>query len=289
VCCPELSAGDRHNLPFALAFRGGAKAIDVLSYRIFEEGWMRRRKFIAGLGSAAAWPVVARGQPSALRRIGFLGATSLNESAADVAAFREGLAATSQFAVSSVAIEFRWAEGRYERLPALVTDLIDRQVAVLVTSGNVPPALAAKAATQTTPIVYVMGADPVATGLVANLQRPGKNITGATSLAGELIMKRLELLHDFLPTVRLVALLFNPNNPGYTTAALDEVQKAASALGLRLQNIKASTESDLETGADCVACSRGPQHALDCQGRGCSTSYREQMASSGCRSRACRA
>ena len=163
---------------------------------------MKRRAFIAALGGAAAWPMVARAQQP-MPVIGYLGARSLNGSAADVSAFQEGLAATGYFDGRNVSIEFRWAQGRYEELPRLVSELIDRHVAVLVTAGSFPPALAAKVATQTIPIVFAMGADPIGTGLVLNLKRPGRNITGAASLAGELTVKRLELLHDLLPTAML--------------------------------------------------------------------------------------
>jgi putative tryptophan/tyrosine transport system substrate-binding protein len=206
---------------------------------------MRRRDFIAGLGgTAAAWPIAARAQQPAMPVIGFLGNESPELWMSRLGAFRKGLSESGYVEGRNVAIEYRWAEGRIDRLPALAADLVRRQVGVIVAVG--PGPRAAKAATTSIPIVFSTGADPVASGLVASLNRPGGNLTGATSLNAELAPKRLELLHELLPTTTIIALLLNPTNVNAETIPGD-LQAAARTLGLQLHVLRASTERDLDT------------------------------------------
>jgi phosphoribosylcarboxyaminoimidazole (NCAIR) mutase len=174
---------------------------------------MRRRDFIAGVGgSAAALPVAARAQQPATPVIGFLGRATADEFAYLVAAFREGLAETGYFEGQNVTIEYRWADQRTDRLPALATELVNRQVAVIFTSGGAAPTLAAKAATSTIPIVFAMGGDPVKTGLVASIGRPDGNVTGVSFLATGITSKQLTILRDLVPNAATIAVLVNPNN-----------------------------------------------------------------------------
>jgi putative ABC transport system substrate-binding protein len=207
---------------------------------------MKRRTFIAGLGSAVAWPVVARAQQPAMPVIGILIATSREASLARLAAFREGLSETGYVEMRNVAIEYRSADDHYEQLPALAADLVRRQVSVIVTLGGVPAALAAKSATTTIPVVFQSGANPVEMGLVASLAQPGGNMTGASNLDVELGPKQLEILHELIPTATSIALLVNPANPN-TETALKDMQAAARILGLQLQIVHASADGDLDT------------------------------------------
>jgi putative ABC transport system substrate-binding protein len=205
---------------------------------------MTRRKFIILLGAAAAWPVAA--QQALMPTIGFLGSESPAMFASHLRMFRQGLSETGYVEGQNVAIEYRWAEGQNERLPALAADLVRRQVAVIATPGTTPAALAAKAATTTTPIVFFTAGDPVALKLVGSLSRPGGNLTGATSLGGELALKRLELLHQLMPTATVMAVLVNPSNPALAESTTSTVQEAARALGLRLHTLRAATERDFD-------------------------------------------
>jgi len=205
---------------------------------------VRRREFITLVGGAVAWPLAARAQQSAMPVIGVLSGASPEGPAAYLTAFRQGLKEAGYIEGQNVAIEYRWAAGQYERLPALVADLINRQVVVIVAAAD-PSALAAKAATSTIPIVFFSGSDPVKLGLVAALSRPGGNVTGVSILSFTLLTKQLELLCELVPTAATVAFLVNPNNSN-TVERTKEMQEIARALGRQLQVVTAATEAELE-------------------------------------------
>jgi putative tryptophan/tyrosine transport system substrate-binding protein len=205
---------------------------------------VRRREFIAGLAGAAL-PVVARAQHSAMPTVGFLSAASPGPFADRVAAFRQGLREGGYIEGSSVAVEYRWAEGHYERLPALASDLVARKVGVIATGGGTISALAAKAATTTIPIVFSIGDDPIAAGLVESLNKPGGNLTGMASLTGEMGPKRLELLHEAVPSATTIAVLINPANPVAENQTTD-IQAAARRVGVEVHILYASTERELD-------------------------------------------
>ena len=206
---------------------------------------MRRREFITLLGgAAAAWPIAARAQQRTSPVIGFLHSGSPKLYARLVHAFQEGLSELTYVDGRNVAIEYRWADGQYDRLPLMAADLVHRQVGVIV--ANTPAVPVAKAATTTIPIVFQTGSDPVAAGLVVSLNRPGGNLTGVTTMNVELAPKRLELLRELVPTASDMGLLINPTNPNADTQSRG-LQAAAGALGLRLQVLRANTERDFDT------------------------------------------
>jgi len=207
---------------------------------------MKRREFITLLGgAAAAWPLAARAQQPSIPVIGFLNAASAGPLRQQIAAFREGLKESGYVEGQNVAVEFRWAEGQYDRLPALVADLVRRQVSVIVSGGGAPAVLAAKAATTTIPIVFSLGADPVALGFVASLNRPGGNITGVFHFTSGLEAKRLGLLHELIPTATTIAVLVNPNFSDAENQ-LRDVQEAAARLGVQFVIVRANAESDFD-------------------------------------------
>jgi putative ABC transport system substrate-binding protein len=204
---------------------------------------MKRRQFIAGLGSAAAWPVVAQGQQAAVPVIGYLHSGSPGQIPENLSGFLKGLDETGFVEGRNVAIEHRWAENQYDRFPALVADLVRRRVAVIVTDPPTIAAAAAKAATTTIPIIFSTGTDPVRAGLVASFNRPGGNVTGVVNISADLGPKRLGLLHEFVPTVTTIAVL---NNPSVGQRQIADMEDAAQRLGKRLLILNAGTESDLD-------------------------------------------
>jgi putative ABC transport system substrate-binding protein len=207
---------------------------------------MRRREFVTLLGGAvASWPLVARAQQSAMPVVGFLNAASAQSYALPLAAFLKGLGEAGYVDGRNVTIEYRWAEGQNDRLPTLVADLVQRQVAVIAATST-PAALVAKAATTTVPIVFETAGDPVQLGLVASLNRPGGNATGVTQTNLEIAPKRLELLHELLPAARVMALLVDPSNPAIAETTANQMRAAARTLGLELHVLNASSESDFD-------------------------------------------
>ena len=206
---------------------------------------MRRREFITALGGATVWPRVGHAQQTALSIIGFLSAVSPGQFAQRLAGFRQGLNETGYVEGQNLAIENRWAEGRYDRLPALAADLVDRRVGVIVAYTDAA-ALAAKAATTTIPIVFLNGDDPVRLGLVSSLNRPGKNITGVSWFGVDLGPKQLSLLHELVPNAAMIALLLDQNVPDAASQAT-QVQEAARTLGLQVIVLNARTDSDIDT------------------------------------------
>ena len=206
---------------------------------------MKRRQFIALLGGTAAWPLSARAEP-AMPTIGYLGSETPDLFADRLAAFRQGLAEGGYEEGRNVRIEFRWAEGRNDRFPALAADLVGRQVALIAAPGSTPAAVAAKEATATIPVVFAVGSDPVSVDLVASLNRPGGNVTGATSLNVEVGPKRLELVRELVPGARNVGLLINPTNPRLAEAQSRDAEAAAPSYGVQIHVLRASSESEFE-------------------------------------------
>jgi putative tryptophan/tyrosine transport system substrate-binding protein len=197
------------------------------------------------LAGAAAYPLSAGAQQEAMPVIGFLSSGSPDTYASFLAAFHQGLGDTDYVEGQNVAIEYRWAEGHYDLLPALAADLVSRKVDLIATSGGPRPALAAKSATSTIPIAFVSGDDPVGDGIVTSLARPGGNLTGVSFLVGELMPKRLELLSELVPQARVIALLVNPNSPS-TKRVMQDLQEAARVKGVQLPILKAATESEID-------------------------------------------
>ena len=206
---------------------------------------MRRREFITLVGSAAAWPIVAPAQQAAMPVVGYLSAASPDEGGPRAAAFRRGLQEAGYVVGQNVAIEYHWAEQQIDRLPAMAADLVKRRVTVIA-AVTTPAVLAAQAATTTIPIVFEAGIDPVRLGLVTNLNRPGGNVTGVTSLIVEVAPKRLELLHELLPTAKVMALVVNPDDRALAQAQAREVLSAARNRGLELHVLNVRSEGDFD-------------------------------------------
>src|SRR5262245_13002369 len=207
---------------------------------------MKRREFITLLGGTAATsPFAARAQQLAMPVIGYLDTASASTTKHLVAAFHEGLSAGGYDEGRNVAIEYRWPDGDYDKLPSLAADLVRRNVAVIATI-NTPPVLAAKGATQTIPIVFAVGVDPIKFGLVESLKRPGGNLTGLTQLNIEMEAKRVQLLHELVPSAKTIGLLVNPTSPAYSEAATASADSAARVLGIRLLILNASTPSGID-------------------------------------------
>jgi putative ABC transport system substrate-binding protein len=217
---------------------------------------MKRRAFIAGLGSAAAWPMVARAQQPAMPVVGFVNAGSADAAAGLMAAFRKGLRETGYVAGKDVAVEYHWLEGQFDRLPSLMADLIRRRVAVIATPGTTLAAIAAKAATATIPIVFGVGDDPVKLGLVGSLARPGGNATGINYFSQELNAKRLGLLHQLVPKAVRVAVFVDPGNVTTAETTLREAQQAARAIGLQIHVVNASTINEIDAAFSTLAHTR---------------------------------
>ena len=208
---------------------------------------MRRREFITLLGGAAAgWPLTARAQQPAMPVIGLLGSESPDLWAGRMRAFHQGLGETGYVDGRNVAIEYRWAEGHNDRLPALAADLVRRRVTVIVAPGSTPATLAVKAATSTIPIIFWIGSDPIELGPVVSLNRPEGNLTGVTTLNHGLVAKRVQLLHEVVPGTNSIAVLINPTSPTLTKISIEDAQAAARSLGLELHMLNASTERDFD-------------------------------------------
>ena len=205
---------------------------------------LRRREFVAALGgAAAAWPLAARAQRAGLPVIGYIGSSAEN-STRSLTAFRKGLGEIGYVEGQNVAIEYRWADGHYDRMPAMAADLVRRQVAVIAAIGD-PSPFVAKAATETIPIVFLSGSDLVRRGIVVSLSRPGGNMTGVSVITGVLAAKRMQLLREVVPTTAAFAMLVNPNNPNAETDTKD-VKEAAQTLGLQLRILNAGNDRDFD-------------------------------------------
>ena len=205
---------------------------------------MKRREFMVLAGGLSAWPLTARAQQPAMPVIGFLNVASADGYAPMVAAFRDGLKQSGFIEGQNVTVEYRWAEGHYDRLPDMAADFVRRAVSVIV--ANTPAHLAAKKATDTIPIVFTTASDPVQIGLVSNMSHPGGNITGVSELNAELGPKRLEIAHQLMPAAKVMALLVNPSDPPRADRVSTQVQAAATSLGLQLHILRASNEKEME-------------------------------------------
>ena len=243
-----------------------------------------RRELLVGLGGAAtAWPLAARAQQPALPVIGFVDAGSAVSSAQWATAFRQGLTEAGYTDGRNVTVEYHWLDGRYDRVPGVISDLVSRRVAVIATPGSVPATLAAKAATSTIPIVFGVGEDPVKLGLVANFARPGGNATGINFFVSEAVPKRLGLLRDLVPGAHRIAVMINPGNDATAEVTLKEVQKAAGAFGLQMQVLNASNRDEID--AAFAAISRERAEALFVAPDGFFYSRRVQFATLAARDR----
>jgi putative ABC transport system substrate-binding protein len=208
---------------------------------------MRRRQFITLIGGvAAAWPLAARAQQLAMPVVGFLNAASIDTYVHHLRAFRQGLKETGYVEGENITIEYRWAQGQLDRLPALADELVRQRVVVIAATGGAKSALAAKAATTTIPIVFNIGEDPVGLGLVASLARPGGNVTGVNYFIYELAAKRLALLHELVPAAARVAVLVNPANAAHTGSTLKDIESGARATGLQTYLVDASTSREID-------------------------------------------
>jgi putative ABC transport system substrate-binding protein len=237
---------------------------------------IRRRQFIAGLGSAVAWPLAARAQQPAMPVIGFVYHGSADASADYAAAFRKGLRDTGFVEGQNVTVEYHWLEGQYDRLPSLMADLVRRRVAVIATPANTPGSIAAKAATTTIPIVFSVAQDPVKLGLVASLAHPGGNATGINIFSQEVNAKRLGLLHELVPKAVRIAVLVNPANGPSAESTSRETQKAAHTIGLQIRILNATTIGEIEAAFAAVA--RERPDALFVAGDAFFSSRRVQIA-----------
>ena len=234
-----------------------------------------RRKFLVMLGgAAAAWPLALRAQQAAMPVVGFLNGRSPGESESVEAAFRQGLKESGYAEGQNVHIAFRWAEGRYDRLPALLASLVDIRVAVIAAAGGQAVPLAAKAATSTIPIVFVSGEDPVKLGLVASLNRPGGSATGVSMFLSEMEAKRLALLHELVPTATMIGVIVTPSSPSIDTQ-LREINSAARALGRQIQIVNATNERELD--AAFVSLAQSKVGALLIASNAYFTSRRDQI------------
>jgi putative tryptophan/tyrosine transport system substrate-binding protein len=207
---------------------------------------MRRREFITLLGGTAAWPLAARAQQQAIPVVGVVGGGSADVFAPQVAGFRKGLNETGFVEGQNVTVEYHWLEGRYDRLPSLMADLVGRRVAVIATPASHPAALAAKAGTTTIPIVFAVGADPIELGLVASIARPGGNATGINMFVADITPKRLGLLHDLVPKATRIMVLVNPANTSTAEAARRDMPAAARTIGLQIEFVNATTSREIE-------------------------------------------
>ena len=243
---------------------------------------MKRREFITLLGGAAVWPFAARAQqPTPI--VGLVTGRSADASPRDVAAFRKGLNETGYFEGQNVAIEYRWADGRYDRLSELAADLVHRRVSVIATPGTTAAALAAKAATTTIPIVFGSGDDPVKLGLVSSLARPGGNLTGINFFSIETVAKRLGLLHELVPKAARIAVLVNPANTPIAEVMLRDIPAAARAIGLQIPVLNASTNREIDAAFATIV--RDRADALFIAPDGFFTSRRIQLATLAARER----
>ena len=244
---------------------------------------LQRREFLGLVGGAAAWPVLARAQQPAMSTVGFVTGRSAEASVRQVAAFRKGLSETGYVEGQNVTVEYHWLAGQYDRVPAVIAELVRRRVAVIATPGLPAAAFAAKAATTTIPIVFGVGDDPVKLGLVASFARPGGNVTGVNFLVQEVTSKRLALLHELVPKAARIAVLVNPANAPTTEVTLRDAKEGARALGLQIRVLNATTTGEID--AAFAALARERVDGLLIAGDGFFNSRRSQFATLAARDR----